>query len=117
LANALIRSRGLRPGVDIEVVFTGVRHGERLSEDLLGPEEGWRATTHPSIREVVTPMPAHPGDLDLTVQRLVELAREQRSSELARVLKQSVWVRAVPESEEPEISRPSESATPQQAQP
>jgi FlaA1/EpsC-like NDP-sugar epimerase len=103
LANALIRSRGLRPGKDIEVVFTGVRHGERLSEDLLGPEEGWRATTHPSIREVVTPMPSAAGDLDLTVQRLIELANQQRSSELTRVLKQSVWTRAVPEVAEPGI--------------
>ena len=50
LANALIRSRGLRPGKDIEVVFTGLRHGERLTEDLLGPGEGWRSTSHPSVK-------------------------------------------------------------------
>jgi FlaA1/EpsC-like NDP-sugar epimerase len=115
LANALIRSRGLRPGKDIEVVFTGVRHGERLSEDLLGPEEGWRATTHPSIREVVTPMPAGAGDLDLTVQRLIELANQQRSSELTRVLKQSVWTRAVPEVAEPGIAPPRKTAKEQEA--
>lgn len=116
LANALIRSRGLRPGKDIEVVFTGVRHGERLSEDLLGPEEGWRATSHPSIREVVTPMPSAAGDLDLTVQRLIELANQQRSSELTRVLKQSVWAHSVPEVAEPGIAQPRQAAKEQEAQ-
>jgi FlaA1/EpsC-like NDP-sugar epimerase len=104
LANALIRSRGLRPGKDIEVVFSGLRHGERLSENLLGPEEGWRTTPNPLIREVVTPMPAAVADLELTIRRLIELARDQRSSELSRLLKLSVWTRAVPAVEEPRVS-------------
>ena len=101
LANALIRSRGLRPGKDIEVVFTGVRHGERLSEDLLGPGEGWRSTAHASIREVVTPIPTTAQDLEWTINRLLELAKEQRSTELVRALKQSVWPQAIPDVEEP----------------
>jgi FlaA1/EpsC-like NDP-sugar epimerase len=104
LANALIRSRGLRPGKDIEIVFTGARHGERLSEDLLGPGEGWRSTTHASIREVVTPMPERGEDLEWTIQHLSELAKDQRSAELARALKQSVWARAIPTVEEPPAS-------------
>jgi FlaA1/EpsC-like NDP-sugar epimerase len=77
LANALIRSRGLRPGKDIEVVFTGARHGERLAEDLLGPGEGWRSTAHESIREVVTPVPARVEDLEWTINHLWELARSK----------------------------------------
>jgi FlaA1/EpsC-like NDP-sugar epimerase len=97
LANALIRSRGLRPGKDIEIVFTGARHGERLVEDLLGPGEGWRSTTNALIREVVTPMPTGAEDLEWTINHLWELAKEQRSSELARALKQSVWANPIPE--------------------
>src|SRR5258708_18068432 len=93
LANALIRSRGLRPGKDIEIVFTGARHGERLAEDLLGPGEGWRSTAHASIREVVTPVPTKAEDLQWTSTSLWELAKEQRSTELVRALKQSVWAR------------------------
>jgi FlaA1/EpsC-like NDP-sugar epimerase len=105
LANALIRSRGLRPGKDIEIVFTGARHGERLSEDLLGPGEGWRSTAHASIREVVTPMPERVEDLEWTIQHLGELAKDQRSTELARALKQSVWARAIPTVEEERVSQ------------
>jgi len=55
LANDLIRSRGMRPDVDIKVVITGLRPGERLTEELLAPDEGWRPTVHPSIREVISP--------------------------------------------------------------
>jgi FlaA1/EpsC-like NDP-sugar epimerase len=106
LANALIRSRGLRPGKDIEVVFTGIRQGERLAEDLLGPGEGWRSTQLAAIREVVTPMPDRAEDLEWTIQRLSELAKNQRSTELARALKQSVWVKAAPAQEEPSALPP-----------
>ena len=108
LANALIRSRGLRPGKDIDVVFTGLRQGERLAEDLLGPGEGWRATALGSIREVVTPMPDTAEDLEWSIQRLSDLAKDQRSSELIRALKQSVWSRATPAVEEPQAVRQSQ---------
>jgi FlaA1/EpsC-like NDP-sugar epimerase len=115
LANALIRSRGLRPGKDIGIVFTGARHGERLSEDLLGPGEGWRSTAHASIREIVTPMPEKAEDLEWTINRLAELAKDQRSTELARALKQSVWSPAPAAVEEPRVHRRDEAAKEQQA--
>jgi len=104
LANALIRSRGLRPGKDIEIVFTGLRHGERLAEDLLGPGEGWRSTSHTSIREIVTPIPEHASDLEWTINHLLDLAKTQRSTELIRALKQSVWPVTIPNVQEPMTS-------------
>lgn len=39
LADRMIRLLGLEPGIDIEVVFTGMRPGERLNETLFAPEE------------------------------------------------------------------------------
>src|SRR6478735_1271027 len=39
LAERMIRLSGLEPGIDIEVVFTGVRPGERLNEILFASEE------------------------------------------------------------------------------
>ena len=91
MANALVRARGLRPGKDIEVVVTGVRDGERLTENLLGPDEAWRPTAHSSIRQVVTPMPAEPQDLEWTIERLMELAHNQNSTDLTRALRKAVW--------------------------
>jgi FlaA1/EpsC-like NDP-sugar epimerase len=39
LAERMIRLSGLEPGLDIEVVFTGMRPGERLNEILFASEE------------------------------------------------------------------------------
>ena len=90
LANDLIRSRGLRPEIDIQVVITGLRPGERLTEELLAPEEGWRPTDHPSIREVISPTTAREENLAWIVERLERLAHEGRSDELVRALKLAV---------------------------
>jgi FlaA1/EpsC-like NDP-sugar epimerase len=39
LAERMIRLSGLEPGLDIEVVFTGMRPGERLNEILFASQE------------------------------------------------------------------------------
>jgi FlaA1/EpsC-like NDP-sugar epimerase len=90
LAQALIRSRGLRPGEDIELVYTGLRPGERLTEDLLSSDEGVRPTVSPAIMEVVSPSALDQEDLDWTVERLTQLAREGRADELEKALKLAV---------------------------
>ena len=49
LAREMIRLSGYEPDVDIPIVFTGVRPGEKLFEELLGAEEGSEPTEHPKI--------------------------------------------------------------------
>lgn len=49
LAKDLIRFHGLEPDRDVPIVFTGVRPGEKLDEELLTAEEGTRATAHEKI--------------------------------------------------------------------
>ncbi|TAK49078.1 MAG: polysaccharide biosynthesis protein [Xanthobacteraceae bacterium] len=44
LAERMIRLSGLEPGRDIEIVFTGIRPGERLNEKLFAHEEPTVAT-------------------------------------------------------------------------
>ena len=39
LAERMIRLSGLQPGIDVEIVFTGMRPGERLNEILFASEE------------------------------------------------------------------------------
>jgi FlaA1/EpsC-like NDP-sugar epimerase len=39
LAERMIKLSGLQPGYDIEIVFTGMRPGERLNEILFAMEE------------------------------------------------------------------------------
>ena len=49
LAHDLIRLSGLEPGVDIQIVYTGIRPGEKLFEEILTQEEGTTATKHDRI--------------------------------------------------------------------
>lgn len=49
LARKMIRLRGLRPDIDIPIVYTGVRPGEKLHEELAYIEEERQPTSHPSI--------------------------------------------------------------------
>jgi FlaA1/EpsC-like NDP-sugar epimerase len=49
LAESLIRLNGFEPGRDIDIVFTGMRPGEKLFEELLSAEEGVMHSSHPKI--------------------------------------------------------------------
>ncbi|MCU1285413.1 MAG: nucleoside-diphosphate sugar epimerase [Acidobacteriales bacterium] len=50
LAENLVRLSGLEPGRDIKIVFTGLRPGEKLVEQLRLAEEQLGATAHDKIR-------------------------------------------------------------------
>ena len=49
LADKMIRLSGLEPGQDIEIVYTGMRPGEKLYEELLASSENTLPTHHPQI--------------------------------------------------------------------
>lgn len=49
LAKKMIKLSGLNLGVDIQMVFTGLRPGEKLYEELLDAEENSMVTDHPHI--------------------------------------------------------------------
>ena len=49
LAENLIKMSGLIPYKDIDIVFTGLRPGEKLYEELLMDEEGMRKTENEKI--------------------------------------------------------------------
>jgi len=49
LAEQMIRLSGLEPGKDINVVYTGLRPGEKLYEEILHASEGLQPTTHPKL--------------------------------------------------------------------
>ena len=50
LATDMIRLSGFKPGVDIQIKFTGLRPGEKLYEELLSDKETTLDTKHPKIR-------------------------------------------------------------------
>lgn len=84
LAQRLIRLRGLRVGNDVEIVYSGIRPGEKLHEELIyAPHEQRVLTTHPQIFEVLG-VPAPSRDKLMTeVDELAGLAQTGRAEEVS----------------------------------
>jgi FlaA1/EpsC-like NDP-sugar epimerase len=53
LAENLIRLMGKEPGVDAEIVFTGLRPGEKLHEELVVEGEDVTRTPHPKVMKMI----------------------------------------------------------------
>ncbi len=49
MAKEMIRLHGLEPDVDIPIVFSGIRPGEKMYEELLTVQENVEHTSHPKI--------------------------------------------------------------------
>lgn len=89
LAENLIRSRGLRPGVDIEIVFTGGRPGERLTEELFR-DGHYQKTTVPKVLKLGNGHHEN-GDhkaywLQQDVRRLIDAAQRHDRNEVRELL-------------------------------
>lgn len=81
LAERIIRLSGLQPGYDIDIVFTGVRPGERLNEILFAHEE---PTADIGIAGIVAARPNEP-PLD-TLQRWLSTLEKAVGSEQRSVI-------------------------------
>ncbi len=82
LARDLIILSGLRPDVDIPIVFTGLRPGEKLYEELSIKGENMAATRHPKIAVWKSTAAAAP-----LIQKMIdELEPLQHCTDRARVL-------------------------------
>ena len=94
LAERMVRLSGREPGVDIEIVYTGLRPGEKLYEELLAGQEDTLPTHHPRIligkvrREAPEQVLAavddlatnvQTGDVPAAVRRMKVLVPEYRS--------------------------------------
>jgi FlaA1/EpsC-like NDP-sugar epimerase len=84
LAKDMIRLSGLALGEDIDLVFTGLRPGEKLKEELLIAEEGTQTTMHEKIF-VAPPLQYDFNRLDDEVERLVAAAERGDEHELYRL--------------------------------
>ena len=105
LAEKLIRLSGLQLHDDIEIIYTGLRPGEKLYEELLLDDEGVLPTPHhkiciaqssaPSLNELVKSINALVGDakvmdLDGVRQKILQLVPEYapvKNKPLAKVIK------------------------------
>ena len=104
LAEDLIRLSGLEPGKDIEVVFTGIRPGEKLSEDLWNDGDSFKSTAHPDIYRVVRQDELLGEELKNSLEELIKLAREGDAPAIICRLDELIPDSAVNSTPPPEIT-------------
>ncbi len=89
LARNMIVLAGLVPGKDVEIVFTGLRHGEKLYEELFEEREQVEPTAHPKIRRAVgAPVPI--GELSAWLESLQVNLPKTEEEELLHDLRRLV---------------------------
>ena len=92
LARRLIRLRGARPDIDIPIVYTGIRPGEKMHEELVAPGESKLDTQHSRIFRIrKNQMPA-PELLADEIDELQKLAKDHENADLADRLQKFVSV-------------------------
>jgi FlaA1/EpsC-like NDP-sugar epimerase len=104
LAQDLIRLSGLEPGKDIEIVFTGIRPGEKLSEALWDEGADYVSTNHPDVlrlkeNEVLTSF-----DLQEAVQALINLGIDEDPDKIVSMLNKIVPGAMVSSTPSPDIT-------------
>src|SRR5262249_53605452 len=85
LAVAMITLSGLKPFEEMDIVFTGLRPGEKLYEELELVGEGIQKTRHPKI--FIGKLAAYPPEeMEAALVRLERLAREGQREALRAFL-------------------------------
>jgi FlaA1/EpsC-like NDP-sugar epimerase len=104
LAEDLIRLSGLEPGQDIEIVFTGIRAGEKLSEELWDQWAQFEPTEHEEIVRLVDEDLLSSQTLNQTVDELAFLADEGEIDAIVRILDEMIPGAAVRSAPPPDLT-------------
>ena len=88
MARNLIRLSGYKPDVDIKIVYTGLRPGEKLFEELLMDEEGMRETQNKLIH-IGRPIEMDDAWFEARLRELNEASRNE-SDEICYIVSQIV---------------------------
>ena len=89
LAKELIRLSGLKPDIDIPIVYTEPRPGEKLFEEILTAEEGVEATQNQKIF-IAKLSNVNDNELNQRLARLEKAADNGEKDEIIKILKELI---------------------------
>ncbi|MFO5476392.1 MAG: polysaccharide biosynthesis protein, partial [Dolichospermum sp.] len=90
LAKALIHLSGYEVNKDIDIVFTGLRPGEKLFEELFIEGEEYENTEHEKLLVVKNASRIIPNSLNITVEKLLGVAAKNDTNSIILLLSQLV---------------------------
>lgn len=89
MAIQMIKLSGLTPNEDIKIVFTGLRPGEKLFEELLNDDENTLPTHHKKIR-IASIRPCSFEAMSNDINHLIALTKEHNNNDMVRQMKKIV---------------------------
>ena len=89
LAVKMIALSGLEPQKDIDIVYTGLRPGEKLYEELLNNGENTTPTHHPKIMIARVREYPYP-EVNQKIEQVIHLCDGQNNMELVKAMKEMV---------------------------
>jgi FlaA1/EpsC-like NDP-sugar epimerase len=104
LAKDLIRLSGFEPGRDIEIVFSGIRPGEKISEDLWDEGHTFARTIHPDVYRLEGQDVLSGDELQKSIDEIVHLAQENDSALIIKMMDELIPGSAVQISPSPDIT-------------
>ncbi|MFZ2905795.1 MAG: nucleoside-diphosphate sugar epimerase/dehydratase [Cyclobacteriaceae bacterium] len=89
LAKKMIRLSGLEPDKDIEIVFSGLREGEKLFEELLNDKENTLPTHHQKIMKARTPETSY-DEVNRYIELFWDLLEDKNELKMVALMKELV---------------------------
>jgi FlaA1/EpsC-like NDP-sugar epimerase len=104
LAEDLIRLSGLEPHRDIEITYTGIRPGEKMTEELWDEGTPLTPTLHPDISRLDTDAPSISLNLPQAIDSLSRLSDSNDTEAIAKLLDELIPGSSTREAPQPEIT-------------
>lgn len=89
LAKKMIKLSRLTLGRDIQIIYTGLRPGEKLYEELLNDKENTIPTHHPQIM-IARVSPMSYAEISEKVEELTDVVEKHNNMEIVRKIKQII---------------------------
>jgi FlaA1/EpsC-like NDP-sugar epimerase len=86
LAKRMIKLSGLEPNEDIKIIYTGLRPGEKLYEELLSDNAKTLPTSHEKIMISKDPS-MHFSEIDELTELVISYSKKEEKQEIVKVLK------------------------------
>lgn len=90
LARDMITLAGFVPDQDIKIVYTGIRPGEKLYEELYYPDEEKVSTSHPKVFKIVSKNDLDPDEIEKDMESLEEYIKKEEIDGILSIIRKLI---------------------------